>query len=68
MLGQTLVLFNKPVVSMVFHRLRHFAILKTISIYVSFFSVLVHEWGHAFAAQILNGYVSDICMIMTARQ
>lgn len=53
---------------MVFHRLCHVAILKTISIYVSFFPVLVHEREYAFAAQISCGYVTDIRMIMTSRQ
>lgn len=53
---------------MILHRLRHVPIIKTISIYTGFFPVLVHELGHAFAAQITGGHVADIQMIMTARK
>lgn len=56
------------VLFMILHRLRHVPIIKTISIYTSFFPVLVHELGHAFAAQITGGHVADIQMIMTARK
>lgn len=53
---------------LILHNLRHLPIVRNISVYVSFFPVLVHEMGHAFVAQILGGYVKDIHMVLSAKK
>lgn len=40
----------------------------TRSVYASFFPVLIHELGHAFAAQLTGGQVQDIRMVMSAKK
>lgn len=65
---QMYVVITTAIIFMILHRLRDVPIIKTVSIYTSFFPVLVHELGHAFAAQITGGHVADIQMIMTARK
>lgn len=50
------------------HRLRNKPLLSTLSIGFSFFPVLIHELGHAFAAQIIGGRVDDIRMVLSQRK
>lgn len=65
---QVYTVIISALVFILLHHLRHKPILKTISIYTSFFPVLTHELGHALVAQITGGHVADIQMIMTARK
>lgn len=53
---------------LILHKLRNIPILSTISVYFSFFPVLIHELGHAFAAKIIGGHVDDIRMILSEKQ
>lgn len=53
---------------LILHKLRNRRILSTISVYFSFFPVLIHEIGHAFAAQIIGGRVDDIHMVLSHKQ
>lgn len=52
----------------ILHNLRHLPILRNISVILSFFPVLIHELGHAFAAQIFGGQVADIHMVLSPKK
>ncbi len=56
------------IIFIILHNLRHLPIVRNISVYVSFFPVLIHELGHAFAAQIFNGQVDDIHMVLSPKK
>lgn len=56
------------IIFILLHNLRHMPILRNISVLISFFPVLIHELGHAFAAQIFNGKVEDIHMVLSAKK
>ncbi|MFW2451809.1 M50 family metallopeptidase [Staphylococcus cohnii] len=62
------ILVTVAVLFLILHNLRHLPIIKNISVYISFFPVLVHEMGHAFIAQILGGHVQDIHMVLSAKK
>lgn len=66
-LNSSLIIFIATIF-IVLHNLRRFPIIKNISVFVSFFPVLVHEMGHAFAANILGGKVTDIHMILSPKK
>lgn len=50
------------------HYFRGYPILNHLSIWLGFFPVLIHELGHAFAAQITFGQVHDIKMVLTPKK
>lgn len=64
----TNIIISIAILFLILHNLRHLPIVKNISVYVSFFPVLVHEMGHAFVANILGGYVKDIHMVMSPKK
>ncbi|WP_415843483.1 M50 family metallopeptidase [Staphylococcus gallinarum] len=59
------LLITITILFILFHYLRNIKLLNYISIVFSFFPVLIHELGHAFAAQIFGGKVHDIHMVIT---
>lgn len=63
-----LVVFSVFFLFILLHYLRNMKVLKQLSIFVSFFPVLVHELGHAFAAQLTGGYIHDIRMVLTPKK
>lgn len=63
-----LVVFSVFFLLILLHYLRNMKVLKQLSIFVSFFPVLVHELGHAFAAQLTGGYIHDIRMVLTPKK
>lgn len=62
------ILVTVAVLFLILHNLRRFPIIKNISVFVSFFPVLVHEMGHAFVANILGGKVTDIHMVLSPKK
>lgn len=50
------------------HYLRKNTFLNYLSIWFGFFPVLIHELGHAFAAQVTFGQVNDIKMVLTPKK
>lgn len=66
-LNTSLIIFI-AIIFIVLHNLRRFPIIKNISVFVSFFPVLVHEMGHAFVANILGGKVTDIHMVLSPKK
>lgn len=62
------ILVTVAALFLILHKLRHLPILSQVSICLSFFPVLVHELGHAFASQIIGGQVDDIRMMLTQKQ
>lgn len=62
------ILLAVALVFLILHKLRYLPVLSTISIFFSFFPVLIHELGHAFAAQIIGGRVDDIRMVLSQKQ
>lgn len=62
------ILITVAILFLILHKLRHLPILSQLSIFLGFFPVLVHELGHAFAAQIIGGQVDDIRMMLTQKQ
>lgn len=63
-----LIILAIVVIFITLHYLRTIKILKQLSILLSFFPVLIHELGHAFAAQVTGGYVHEIHMVLTPKQ
>lgn len=53
---------------LILFKLRHISVLSSISVIFSFFPVLIHELGHAFAAQIIGGRIDDIRMVLSHKQ
>lgn len=61
------ILISTAILFLLFHYLRKIKLFNYISILFSFFPVLIHELGHAFAAQIFGGKVHDIHMVVTPK-
>lgn len=62
------LILTVAILFLILYRLRTIPILSTISISFSFFPVLIHELGHAFAAQIIGGTVEDIRMVLSNKK
>lgn len=62
------ILLSIGVLFLLLHRFRNKPIISTISIGFSFFPVLIHELGHAFAAQVVGGRVDDIRMVLSQKK
>lgn len=63
-----IVVFSVFFLFILLHYFHNMKVLKQLSILVSFFPVLVHELGHAFAAQLTGGYIHDIRMVLTPKK
>lgn len=61
------ILISTAILFVLFHYLRRIKFFNYISILFSFFPVLIHELGHAFAAQIFGGKVHNIHMVITPK-
>lgn len=64
----TYLILGITLVFLALYKLRKYPILSTISVGFSFFPVLIHELGHAFAAQVIGGHVEDIRMILSNKK
>ncbi|WP_147614269.1 M50 family metallopeptidase [Staphylococcus xylosus] len=62
------IILSIAVVFLALYKLRNYPILSTISVGFSFFPVLIHELGHAFASQLIGGQVDDIRMILSNKK
>lgn len=62
------LLLVTAILFLILYKLRYMRVISTISVCFSFFPVLIHELGHAFAAQIIGGRVDDIQMVLSQKK